>query len=404
MKNAFLTEFAWELTSCSKGELLEFIHDRLLAWFREQSAGTAGFKVPPVAVLAKSLNVSRQSIQKVYEKLEAGKIIARNPNEREWKLLNVKKNTLKCIALLLPMAFSDYYQLTVEHGQRHFNIYCGMCDRAMESGAVLVPVPILKPNASEPEITEWIGFLRDNFIGVIHLGNRLLFPDPPLHRLCRADDIPQIGIDWENDISWGGTVSVDNENVISTVLTHLREYGHRNICLTPIFTPEKTEGEYTYHSRIFRQFLRMPHEAFGISQIQAPHRVFDDEFERELDRVISLPDPPTAFWCIDDMTAMATIRALNRRGYKVPDDFSVIGFDNLLETQNFKPPLTTLQGPRYEMGRLAVSKLCEALMHPRDFIAKNTPVPAMLYARQSTGPNRRSFVRKVLVYNRSVSV
>ncbi|MBN2641978.1 MAG: LacI family DNA-binding transcriptional regulator [Victivallales bacterium] len=394
-----MIELKEAIKDCPRNDLLDLIHSKILSWIQSIPPNKADARFPAVSVLAGNLGVARQTAQKVYDRLEQEKVIFRLPNERIWRLRKFKQNSLKCIALLLPMTFSEYYQLSVEYGQRHFDIYCGMTDRAMELGAVLTPVPLLHIDASEEEIDEWLEFLKSDFVGVIHLGNRLIYPDIPLRRLCECADIPQIAIDWEHDMPWGGTVSVDAKAIARTVLTHLREHGHKNICLTPFYPMNETEGKYTYSMRIFHEFVEEDYEFFTFCRINANHRMFNDLFENELDRVLNKPSPPTAFWCIDDTTAMEVINYLNARGKQVPRDFSVIGFDNLPESQTFNPPVTTIQAPRYEMGYIAISKLFECIENQLEPELKMTYVPCTLYARQSVGPCSSSIDRKIMAFN-----
>ena len=59
--------------------------------------------------------------------------------------------------------------------------------------------------------------------------------------------------------------------------------------------------------------------------------------------------------------AVGCVKALWDNGLRVPEDISVIGFDNLSITGYSTPPITTVNQPRYEMGRLAAQKICQVL-------------------------------------------
>lgn len=66
---------------------------------------------------------------------------------------------------------------------------------------------------------------------------------------------------------------------------------------------------------------------------------------------------PTAFMCVNDATAIGVMNALAARGYDVPRDFSVIGFDDIAQSTFVNPPLTTIRQPRSAIGRTAISSL-----------------------------------------------
>jgi LacI family transcriptional regulator len=69
--------------------------------------------------------------------------------------------------------------------------------------------------------------------------------------------------------------------------------------------------------------------------------------------LLSLDEPPTAIFASSDQMAFGAYEAVRRRGLRVPDDVSVVGFDDLPEARWASPPLTTVRQPLAEMGLLA---------------------------------------------------
>ena len=63
--------------------------------------------------------------------------------------------------------------------------------------------------------------------------------------------------------------------------------------------------------------------------------------------------PPTGIICYNDVMAIGAMRTLNEAGFRVPDDISVTGFDNIDVAAYVSPPLTTFDQPKYELGRQA---------------------------------------------------
>jgi LacI family repressor for deo operon, udp, cdd, tsx, nupC, and nupG len=80
-----------------------------------------------------------------------------------------------------------------------------------------------------------------------------------------------------------------------------------------------------------------------------------------VERLFIKDDLPTAFFCFNDNTAIGVISALQMRGYRVPVDFSVLGFDDIPFANNFTPGLTTIRQPRQQIGEMAMSLLLDKL-------------------------------------------
>jgi DNA-binding LacI/PurR family transcriptional regulator len=71
-------------------------------------------------------------------------------------------------------------------------------------------------------------------------------------------------------------------------------------------------------------------------------------------RLLTLPSPPTAVFCYNDLTAIGAALAVREAGLQVPDDISLVGFDDIELTTYCHPPLTTFRQPAYELGRRAM--------------------------------------------------
>jgi DNA-binding LacI/PurR family transcriptional regulator len=103
-----------------------------------------------------------------------------------------------------------------------------------------------------------------------------------------------------------------------------------------------------------------------------------------MERLLELSQPPTAVFCYNDMTAIGALKAIHAGGLRVPDDISIVGFDDLSLSEYTEPPLTTVHQPKHEMGRLAMQVLLELLTGADP--EQNIRVPGELILRQSTAP------------------
>ena len=84
--------------------------------------------------------------------------------------------------------------------------------------------------------------------------------------------------------------------------------------------------------------------------------------------------PFTALMAFDDMTAFGAIRALNKAGFSVPEQCSVIGFDDVSPAAIYSPALTTVRQPMEAMGTAAATIVLEAINADAK---KNQPIPSI---------------------------
>ncbi len=101
-------------------------------------------------------------------------------------------------------------------------------------------------------------------------------------------------------------------------------------------------------------------------------------------RLLAAPVRPTAVFCYNDMTAIGALRAARAAGLRVPEDFSIVGFDDILFAAYTEPPLTTVAQPKYEMGRTAMGVLLRLLQGERT--PTHLQLPCRLVERASCGP------------------
>ena len=111
---------------------------------------------------------------------------------------------------------------------------------------------------------------------------------------------------------------------------------------------------------------------------------------RALEALMGQADPPTAVLCYNDLAAIGLLAAATRAGMRVPDDLAVIGYDNIPLSAFCVPALTTVDQPKEQMGRTAVTMCLQALAGEpvRNVVLNGTAGPARL-GRPSTLKNHR---------------
>lgn len=124
-----------------------------------------------------------------------------------------------------------------------------------------------------------------------------------------------------------------------------------------------------------------------------PELVYEGDFTQAsgyqgVSRLLDLPEPPTAVFASNDVSATGVLDAARVRGLRLPDDLSVIGFDDIPLAASLNPALTTIRQPLQEMGRLATQMLLDRIHDPDQSLASIT-LPTELIVRSSTTRSKR---------------
>jgi LacI family transcriptional regulator, galactose operon repressor len=102
-------------------------------------------------------------------------------------------------------------------------------------------------------------------------------------------------------------------------------------------------------------------------------------------QLLELPAPPTGLFCFRDLMAMGAYQAATEASLRIPQDLSIVGFDNMEFTAGLYPGLTTVALPHYEMGSWGVQQLL-ALMESPTERAKQVQLSGQLIRRRSVAP------------------
>jgi DNA-binding LacI/PurR family transcriptional regulator len=174
------------------------------------------------------------------------------------------------------------------------------------------------------------------------------------------------------------SVAVDNQAGIRAVLDHLIELGHRRIA----FVGGRRLGDIKEREEAFVQHLARLREPLRDSYVQ--HGVNEPASAvAALDRLLALPEPPTAVVASTDVLATGLLHGAHERGLRVPDQLSITGFDDIPVAAFTVPALTTVRMPVREMVELAVEMALDKPDRARDIMPQ--VLQPKLVVRASTG-------------------
>lgn len=231
---------------------------------------------------------------------------------------------------------------------------------------------------SETEIEDELsknGFPLLNRVSSIMLAGQM--PDSIYNFLHRAQ-VPYVLIDAIPTFHSCDAVIMDNEKTGSLMGKYLVSLGHRNI-LYLNGLPEIRA--YTDRLRgfvnAFPKGELVLHELHGAQMAQDGQALIDDALERKMSF--------SAIVGCNDMVAIGAMNELQDRGYHVPNDVSVVGFNNIPFAAHVRPSLTTIQIPKREMGSRAVHLLLQRMQNPKA-VHETVVLDVSLVERQSSAP------------------
>jgi len=175
-------------------------------------------------------------------------------------------------------------------------------------------------------------------------------------------------------------VTSDDKKGIRLAVSHLYENGHRRIA--HISGPLHTTCGLT-RLEAFRESI----VSYGL---ECPSGyVMESEFNEEAGKkamkiILSLPNLPTAVVAGNDLIAIGAVSAVHEAGYKVPDNISVVGFDDIDLSAHWEPALTTIRQPKVQIGQFAFRKLL-MLMRKEPLLNAKEILQHELVIRESCG-------------------
>ncbi len=202
-----------------------------------------------------------------------------------------------------------------------------------------------------------------------------LMEQPPVRTVAVSGHKPLPGV---------VNIELDHDEAARLALLHLKQLGHEEIA---VFKGQSFSSDTEVRWQSIRRAaasmgVEIPEER--VSQLEGESPLPDTGYYATL-KLLERRARFTALFCFNDISAFGAVRALSSAGLRVPDDVSVVGFDDIWEASYHVPALTTIRQPLVEMGRLAADVM---LKHVSAAAGNGQPevirVQPQLIVREST--------------------
>jgi LacI family transcriptional regulator len=194
----------------------------------------------------------------------------------------------------------------------------------------------------------------------------------------RQRRFPHVLIDYLSDGQNAPSISATNFRGAYDAMSYLLSLGHRRI---GFITGNMEFGCARERLAAYKEALK----DHGIPVDSALIREADfmqPQGYQCAQQLLSLPQPPTAIFASNDMMAFGVMEAARERGLRLPEDLSIVGFDDIPQAEHVHPALTTVRQPLEEMGRSAARLLLHYIAEPSAEVER-IELPTELILRES---------------------
>lgn len=294
--------------------------------------------------LAADLKLHRNTVRQAYAELRAKDILV----PRNCRSLAVGPGAKSLFHKPFPMItliFNEPFSVQLKKFSRQgLEIFGGIVERAAKLGISVNIAALPAADSNREEVRHWVDETLMHSVGIINFGpQNSCDPDPVFDMLADLCGVPQVMVSSRIGDRKMSVAAEDCESGFKEAVEYLKSCGHRNIA---VFDQHWSSGRIS-HIAIGRgaAMLRVAGEA-GLETTRFTfNQPVKEEFEAIVDRFLQLEERPTAIWCQNDFYGMKIYELLKARGIRVPEDVSLIGFDN--DTGNF---LASVDYSRNKLG------------------------------------------------------
>jgi len=253
----------------------------------------------------------------------------------------LRKNETRLILVLLPTISNPFYAKAIK----------GIQDVADNSGYLIM---ICNTESNTKKEIEFINLAKNRLAdGIIIMSQELdvaefreIIQDVSVIQCFEYDDHP--------DISY---VSIDNEKAAYDAVEHLVKLGHQRVGLLSVNAHYLSAR---HRENGYRKALADAHMTIDESLIARGSYRYKSGYENAI-QLLTSQCPPTAIFAVSDVLAIGAVKAIKSLGLSVPEDVSVMGFDNIYFSSMYSPSISTVSQPAYQIGEKAMELLIDMM-------------------------------------------
>jgi LacI family transcriptional regulator len=200
--------------------------------------------------------------------------------------------------------------------------------------------------------------------------------------------LPVVSVSGHDEIEGVTNIILNHDRAAELALAHLQTLGHQHIAVIKGQTFTSDTNVRWQAIRKAAKKLRLPISSSLVVQLETDSPSPETGYVAAK-KLLAQNAPFTALFAFNDVSALGAIRAFHEAGLRVPEDISVVGFDDIYDATFNHPSLTTIRQPLAAMGKLAAETLLQRINNSTDAPTSNfISVEPELIVRESTGPAR----------------
>lgn len=348
-----------------------------------------GTPLPSMLTLAEDLKLNRNTVRRAYGTLEADGILRREPSGRILQVTpefaeSYCNRFLPALGMVLPDRMEDLLQ---QETHSALEIVGGIMDTAAQFGFAAMIVPLPEQDHEFERLNQWLKEMISKLNGLIYLGESGdRHHDRAFELLLAEESLPQVFVGGKAFRPHLGTVTIDMDIGFAAAAEHLAELGHRSVAAVSSWIPRR---EIFQLQTIDRPscMLNALGKCFKMRDewILSGCR-YDDAFRSALRNILAAENRPSALVFSSDELTHYGLPVLRELGLRIPEDISLISFDDTNRAKSGNPPWASIRNPRRRSGREAVEMIVESRRENKPVNTLNRNLPSSLIIRQSTAP------------------
>jgi LacI family transcriptional regulator len=356
----------------------QFLYQQLAIILREQiSAGvfTPGERIPSMDALTERYHVNKVTVRSALAELSAEGLIhsvpaqgtfVSDPSAQAPSSARRPVLTIGIVSAVMYPYLAGHYHMEIQEAIRHELV-------TLQANLIMLP------SHNMPTADDLLqAVYRANPDAVIYIGP---FDNAALRRLARGP-VPSVLLDYSVPALGMDTITIDNQGGGYQAMSHLIELGHRRLAVITGHPGQTAARERLSGAQTALADAGLPAEALTIinGDFQTPSGY------RAMKELLTHDPVPTAVFAMNDEMAAGALQAIREDArFTVPDDISLIGFDDVSLALAMTPQLTTVRAPTRPLGTQAIQLLQQRIANPERETVCMT-LGTTLVTRASTAP------------------